>query len=84
MKATDENLFACELFNERQASLALELTKEQNKQDDIRAMNRESDNKEAARKEQSNSKFWHRVMNVLTVIAIAIVIYTLMHFAGLI
>lgn len=41
---------------------------------------------EAARqhKHQKNVGFWHRVMNVLTVIAIAIVIYTLIHFAGLI
>ena len=36
---------------------------------------------EYLRKERVNSEFWNRVRQVLTLIAIAIVAYTLIHFA---
>ncbi len=69
-------------FNERTASLELARTIEQNKQDDVRAANREADKKEEDRKQSVNMKFWHSIKQVVFVITCAaIVIYTLIHFA---
>ena len=69
------------LFNERQASMALEASKEQAIRDGIRARNAQALLDEQLRKERVNGEFWHRVRQALTVIAIAIVIYTLIHFS---
>ena len=69
-------------FNERTASLELVRTIEQNKQDDIRAMNRETDKKEKDRKESVNMQFWHSMKEIIFMITCAaIAIYTLIHFA---
>ncbi|SLJ84468.1 hypothetical protein [Psychrobacter sp. DAB_AL43B] len=69
-------------FNERTASIELARTIEQNKQDDRRVQNMETDKKEKDRKDSVNMKFWHSIKQVVFVIACAaIVIYTLIHFA---
>lgn len=44
-------------FNERTASIELARTIEQNKQDDVRAINREAAKKESDRKESVNMQF---------------------------
>lgn len=76
-KRRDEQM----LFNERQASMALEASKEQAIRDGIKERNAQARLDEQLRKDRVNSEFWHRVRQALTVIAIAIVIYTLIHFA---
>lgn len=81
MKSTDENLFACETWSEYQTNLLLEQDKKYAAQDVLRERNHRSELNKQLEKQRKNSEFWHRVMNVLTVIAIAIVIYTLIHFA---
>lgn len=68
-------------FNERTASLELARTIEQNKQDDLRAMNKKTIDDEDKRKERANEQFWHRVWIGCNVIFIAIIAYTLFHFA---
>lgn len=82
MKSTDENLFACEYWSEHQASLSLEQNKVYAAQDALRERNHRSELNKQLEKQRKNGEFWHRVMNVLTVIAIAVVIYTLFHFWG--
>ena len=70
-------------FNERQAHMALVQTIEQNKQDDLRAMNRKTINDESERKESVNMQFWHSMKEIIFVIACAaIAVYTLIHFSG--
>ena len=56
-------------------------SKEQNIKDDIKARNARTRLDEHLRKERVNSEFWNRVRQVLTIIAIAIVAYTLIRFA---
>ncbi len=69
-------------FNERTASIELARTIEQNKQDDLRAMNRKTINDESERKESVNMQFWHSMKEIIFMIACAaIAIYTLIHFA---
>lgn len=69
-------------FNERTASLELARTIEQNKQDDLSAINTESAKKEAYRKQSVNIRFWHSMKEIIFVIACAaIAVYTLIHFA---
>lgn len=69
-------------FNERTASIELARTIEQNKQDDVRARNREAAKKESDRKESVNIQFWHSMKEIIFMIACAaIAIYTLIHFA---
>lgn len=68
-------------FNERTASLELARTIEQNRQDDLRAMNKKAIDDEAKRKQSVNQQFWHRVWVVCNVVFAAIVIYALFHFA---
>ena len=81
MKSTDENLFACEYWSEHQANLLLEQDKKYAAQDVLRERNHRSELNKQLEKQRKNSEFWRRVMNVPTVIAIAVVIYTLIHFA---
>lgn len=76
MKSTDKDLFACE----RQAHLYYEDASQVNK-DRIADRNARTRLDEQLRKERVNSEFWNRVRQVLTLIAIAIVAYTLIHFA---
>lgn len=75
MKSTDKNLFACE----RQAHLYYE-DAAQVERDRIADRNARTRLDEQLRKERVNSEFLNRVRQVLTVIAIAIVAYTLFRF----
>lgn len=68
-------------FDEYIASLDIERQKNINTRSAIAKRRIESERSKKLEKQRKNSEFWHRVMNVLTVIAIAIVIYTLIHFA---
>ena len=56
-------------------------SKEQDIKDGIADRNAQTLLSEQLRKERVNSEFWNRVRQVLTIIAIAIVAYTLIHFA---
>lgn len=67
-------------FNERQAHMALAQTIEQNKQDDVRAINREAAKKESDRKESVNMQFWRRVWVSCNVLLLLVVIYGLFQF----
>ena len=67
-------------FNERQAHMALVQTIEQNKQDDVRAINREAAKKESDRKESVNMQFWRRVWVSCNVLLLLIVAYGLFQF----
>ena len=84
MKSTNRSPLACDaLWNERQAHFAMQNTIEQNKQDDLRAMNMESAKKEANRKQSVNMQFWHSMKEIIFIIVCAaIAVYTLIHFAG--
>ena len=77
MKSTDKDLFACE----RQAHLYYEDAAQVNK-DRIADRNARTRLDEQLRKERLNERFWNRVRQVLTLIAIALIAYTLFHFAG--
>jgi len=69
-------------FNERTASLELARTIEQNKQDDLKAMNKKTIDDEAKRKQSVNQQFWHSMKEIIFVITCAaIIVYTLIHFA---
>lgn len=76
MKSTDKDLFACE----RQAHLYYENAAQVEK-DRIADRNARTRLDEQLRKERVNNEFWNRVRQVLTVIAIALITYTLFHFA---
>lgn len=83
MKSTTNKPLACDaLWNERQAHFAMQQSKEQVIKDGIKARNHQTRIEEQLRKERVNSEFWNRVRQVLTVIAIALIAYTLFHFAG--
>lgn len=82
MKSTTNKPLACDaLWNERQAHMAMQQSKEQVIKDGIKERNAQALLDEQLRKERVNSEFWHRVRQVLTVIAIALIAYTLFHFA---
>ena len=76
MKSTDKELFACE----RQAHLYYE-NAEQVARDRIADRNARTRLYEQLRKERVNSEFWNRIRQVLTLIAILLIAYTLFHFA---
>ena len=67
--------------NEHQAHFAMQQSKEQVARDRIADRNARTRLDEQLRKERVNSEFWNRVRQVLTVIAIALIAYTLFHFA---
>lgn len=67
-------------FNERQAHMALVQTIEQNKQDDLRAMNKKTIDDESERKESVNMQFWRNVWVSANTLGLMIIIYTLFHF----
>ena len=75
MKSTTNKPFACEAWSEHQASLDMARTIEQNRQDDVRAVNRESDKKEQDRKESMNQDFWYRVWVSCNVLLLMIIFY---------
>ena len=80
--ATNQKLACDDLWNERQAHFAMQNTIEQNKQDDLRAMNKKTIDDEADRKQSINMQFWHSMKEIIFVIACAaIAVYTLIHFA---
>ena len=83
MKSSDRNPLACDKpWSEHQASLAMARTIKQNRQDDVRAANRESDKKEADRKQSVNMQFWHSMKEIIfMIVCAAIAVYTLIHFA---
>lgn len=69
-------------FNERTASLELARTIEQNKQDDLKAMNKKTIDDEAKRKQSVNQQFWHSMKEIIFMITCAaIAFYALIHFA---
>ena len=83
MKSSDRNPLACDLWNDRQAHFAMQNTIEQNKQDDLRAMNKKTIDDEADRKQSVNQQFWHSMKEIIFIIVCAaITVYTLIHFAG--
>lgn len=67
-------------FNERTASIELARTIEQNKQDDLRAMNKKTIDDESERKDSVNMQFWHRVWVSCNVLLLLVVIYGLFQF----
>lgn len=82
MKSTTNKPLVCDaLWNERQAHFAMQQSKEQVARDRIADRNAQTLLSEQLRKERVNSEFWNRVRKVLTFIAIAIIAYTLFHFA---
>lgn len=81
MKSTTNKPLACDdLWNERQAHFAMQQSKEQVIKDGIKARNAQAQLEEQLRKERVNSEFWNRVRQVLNLIAIALIAYTLFHF----
>ena len=82
MKSTTNKPLACDaLWNERQAHFAMQQSKEQVARDRIADRNAQARLSEQLRKERVNNEFLNRVRQGLTFIAIAIVAYTLFHFA---
>lgn len=82
MKSTTSKPLACDaLWNERQAHMAMQQGKEQVARDRIAARNTQTLLSEQLRKERLNEAFIHKIRQVLTLIAIALIAYTLFHFA---
>ena len=78
MKSTTNKPLACDdLWNERQAHMAMKQSKEQVIKDGIKARNAQIRLNEQLHKQRVNSEFWSRVRQVLTVIAIAVVVCSL-------
>lgn len=80
MKSTTENLACDELWNERQASMAMAQSKEQVIQDGIAARNKQSRIEAQLRKERLNERFWRNVWVAANTLGLMIIIYTLFHF----
>ena len=70
-----------ELFNERQAHISMQQSKEQMIRSAIKDRNDEVAMSKQLEKQRRNSEFWHRVMNVLTVAVIICVAFTLYRMA---
>ena len=82
MKPTTDKPLACDaLWNERQAHIAMQQSKEQVIKDGIKARNAQTRLEEQLRKERVNEQFFHRVWVVCNIVFAAIVIYALFHFA---
>lgn len=82
MKSTTKKPLACDdLWNERQAHFAMIQSKEQVARDRIAARNAQTRLENQLRKERLNEALVNKLRQVLTVIAIAIVAYTLFHIA---
>lgn len=67
-------------FNERTASRELARTIEQNKRDDLRAINHQKIDDEAKRKQSANDAFWHRVWVSCNALFVMIIIYAAYRF----
>lgn len=78
--STRDKPFACEAWSEHQASLDMARTIEQNRQDDVRAANRESDKKKQDRKESMNQDFWYRVWVGCNTLLLLIIVYAAYQF----
>lgn len=82
MKSTTNKPLRCDdLWNERQAHISMQQSKEQNIKDGIKARNAQTLLSEQLHKERLNEAFIHKIRQVLTLIAIALIAYTLFHFA---
>lgn len=82
MKSTTNKPLACDdLWNERQAHFAMQQSKEQVARDRIAARNAQTRLDDQLRKERLNEALINKLRQVLTLIAIAIVAYTLFHIA---
>lgn len=69
------------MTNEYDAMQSLADSRVKARQDTLRERNQQTILSEQLERQRRHSEFVHRLMNVLTVIAIAIVAYTLFHFA---
>ena len=69
------------LFNERQASMALEASKEQAIRDGIKERNAQMLREELLRKQRLNEEFWRKIRQILMWAAVILIAYTLIHFA---
>ena len=69
------------LFNERQASMALEASKEQAIRDGIKERNAQMLREELLRKQRLNEEFWRKIRQILMWAAVVLIAYTLIHFA---
>ena len=76
-KRRDEQM----LFNERQASMALEASKEQAIRDGIKERNAQILREELLRKQRLNEEFWRKIRQILMWAAVILIAYTLIHFA---
>lgn len=82
MKSTTSKPLVCdELWNERQAHISMQQSKAQASQDALKARNAQTILDEQLRKQRLNEAFVNKIRQVLTIIAIAIIAYTLIHFA---
>lgn len=79
MKASDESRYRD--FDEYMASLDIERQKRINTQSAIAIRKIAAERSKKLEKQRLREAFWVRVRQVLTLIAIAIVVYTLFHFA---
>ena len=69
------------LFNERQASMALEASKEQAIRDGIKERNAQMLREELLRKQRLNEEFWRKIRQIFMWAAVILIAYTLIHFA---
>ena len=75
MKSTTNKPFACEAWSEHQASLSLNQSKKQTRQEDLKAVNHKTIDDESARKHAVNMQFWHRVWVSCNVLLLMIILY---------
>ncbi len=80
MKSTTNKPFACEAWSEHQASLALNQSKKQTRQEGLKAVNHKTINDERKRKRSVNQDFWYRVWVSCNIFLVMIIIYTAYQF----
>lgn len=81
MKSTTNKPLACDdLWNERQAHMAMQQSKEQVARDRIADRKARTRLDEQLRKERLNERFWRNVWVAANTLGLMIVIYTLFHF----
>ena len=81
MKSTTNKPLACDaLWNERQAHMAMQQSKEQVIKDGIKARNAQTRLDEQLRKERLNERFWRNVWVTLNSLFLLIIIYAVIHF----
>lgn len=80
-KSTTNKPMACDdLWNERQASFALEQSAAQTKKKGLKAVNHQTIDDEANRKRLANDAFWHRVWVGCNASLLFIILYALYQF----